>query len=299
MGTLGGGATGNWPPDDADKWPANGGPISRDRKGPARGGGRRRGGGPDGHAAGGSPDPDTPAPDTAGLPGAWGHIVVPDDPSELAAEAARVRAELRRSRQHTGRPWWLIGVPAQAGARVPSRLPALLLTLAIFTIVTGLIAVGYSGRQQPGPGGSTGTIVSGAGADDAGAGAGAQALPALDLLDQQGRAVSLRALLPAVVLLVDGCDCERFIAAAASATPPDVSVVVVSRHLPDGATPATDNVTRLADPAGELRSLLRLSPTAPSAAVVLVSGTAQVEVFLPQATSVEAIRDPLTTLSTD
>lgn len=283
MGTLGGGGTGNWPPDDANTRPTDGGPVSHDHQGRAR-----DGNGPIVRRPTGGPAKGPANPDRGNLPGRLDGIVIPDDPSELAEDAARVRAELRQRRQLGGRPWWLIGVPAQAGGRAPSRLPALLLTLAILTVVTGLIAVGYNGRQQPGTSGSTGTIV---------ADAGVQTLPALDLLDADGAAVSLRALLPGVVLLVDGCDCEKFIAAAAGATPADVSIVVVSRHLPNAAAPTIDNVTRLADPTGELRSLLRLSPSSSSPAVVLVSRTAQIEVVLPQATSVEVIRDPLAALT--
>jgi hypothetical protein len=229
-----------------------------------------------GNGGNGSPD--------GGLPG-WGHIVIPDDPSELADEAARVREELRReARRHrwVRRMGWLVDIGPSG--RLTVRLSTLLLSMAIFATLASLFTLGYTGTQRGGPLRS----------DDTPAMPTAQprAVPALDLLDGDGRAVSLRSHLPAVVLLTEGCDCHELVAATAAAAPPGVSVVVVGRTAP--ALPTTvvglDNARPLGDPAGELRSLIGLPPSAPEAGVLLVAGNADIIQALPSVTTIDDFR---------
>jgi hypothetical protein len=73
------------------------------------------------------------------------------------------------------------------------------------------------------------------------------------LLDPAGLRVRLGTLLPAVLLLVDGCECGELVAATAAAAPTGVRVVPVARSAPS-VPDAPDNVRPLADPDGLLRA---------------------------------------------
>jgi hypothetical protein len=214
--------------------------------------------------------------------------VVPDDPSELAEEAARVREELRheaRRRRWLRRFRWL--VPTGPAGRPSMRLPALVLSMAIFATLASIFTLGYAGNQRPGPHRS----------DDAPGAPAPQprAVAALDLLDGQGRAVALRSQLPAVILLTEGCTCDELVAATAAATPPGVMVVVVARDasaLP-AAVAGLDHVRPLGDPAGELRSLVGLPASAAQAGVLVVADNADIQLALPAAPSVDSFRSSL------
>ncbi|MFB9239969.1 hypothetical protein ACFFWC_31330 [Plantactinospora siamensis] len=252
----------------------------------------------DGGPEGGLPD----------LPPDWGSVIIPDDPAELAAEAAALRRELRRRarsarwRRRLGRPP-APGRPGAPGWRVLRRrrdlprLPLLLLLIAVLATLTSLFAVIRTNPTRQ-PGGRTSSPAVGTGDAGSGglvggsAGAGtvpASTLPALDLVGERGELISLRSLLPALILVVDGCDCASRIDAAALAAPAEVTVVALAsgRVTPGpvvGRADTARQVRRLVDPAGELRSSLRLGTPDGTPTAVLVGRSARIVRTVPDST---------------
>ena len=79
------------------------------------------------------------------------------------------------------------------------------MSVALLAAVVSLFAVAWPGdRRQPATDRTASTTST-----------AARTVPALDLIDEQGRPVALRALLPAVILLTDGCACADRAAAVA------------------------------------------------------------------------------------
>ncbi|MDG4806592.1 hypothetical protein O7634_07460 [Micromonospora sp. WMMD1120] len=225
-----------------------------------------------------------PAEGLPGLPPEWGRVVVPDDASTLATEAAQVRRELRRAAGRPGRPHAM-------------GLPLLVLLVAVITTMAGLFAVTWPranrGTDRPNPAPYSPP------ADPAG-----RALPALDLVDEDEAPVPLRGLLPAVIILLDGCPCPDRVSDALAAAPPGVSVVTVTgarRPTPTSGNPAgpTDSrqVRVLADPAGGLRSFLGRPARSGAATVLLVDRTGTVTRVLPDIGPIDAYRDELLALA--
>lgn len=219
-----------------------------------------------------------------GLPPEWGRIVIPDDPSELDWEASQVRRELRRAagrRERRGLP----RLPRLLGDDPSARLAGLVVLVAIVAMLAGLFSLGNSVSRN-----ALTTIDR---TPDASA-SPPRRLPALDLLDGDGHAVSLRSLLPAIILLTEGCACADLIAASESAAPPGVSVLVVTAALPRVPVPAgTGAVRALADPAADLRTLLGLPASGSRAGALLVTGDAEISRSLPVTTSAEDFRTDL------
>jgi hypothetical protein len=231
-----------------------------------------------------------PFDDLPELPPGWGPIRIPDDPSELAEEAAQVRRELRE-RPRAARPadgtaaagaarpgrgrhaTEIRRHPAAPAAEPPSlRLPLLIVTAALIAAVASLFAVAWSGaRRQPVVEETAQTTATPT----------ARTVPALDLLDETGRPVSLRGLLPAAIVLTDACVCERELRAVADAAPPGVTVIGLNGEGQAAATssaaqPAPRPVRRLRDPGGELRRFLGTAPTPDHAPLLVVEGTGEV-----------------------
>ncbi|MGK5743193.1 hypothetical protein [Micromonospora sp. URMC 103] len=208
------------------------------------------------------------------LPPEWGRVVVPDDASALAREAAEVRRELRRARRAAGR--WR-----------PPGLPLLILVVAVLTTLAGLAAVTWprstrsTDRSTPAPYASPPTLTG-------------RSLPALDLVDAGQDPVPLRGLLPAMIVLVDACACAERVTEAAAAAPPGVTVVTVTgdRRAPT----AGPGVRTLADPAGGLRSFLHVPPRPGTASALLVDRAGVVVRVLPDLGPVDAYRADLTRL---
>jgi hypothetical protein len=217
-----------------------------------------------------------PADGLPGLPPEWGRVVVPDDASALAAEAAQVRRELRRA----------AGLP---GYRVLG-LPLLVLLVAVLTTLAGLLVVTWpranrgTDRPTPAPYSPPATLAG-------------RALPALDLVDAGNAPVPLRGLLPAMIILLDGCPCPDRVSDALAAAPAGVSVVTVTGGRTVPAGPTTQRQARaLADPAGGLRSFLG-QPARPGAATaLLVDRAGTVTRVLPDVGTVESYRSDLTAL---
>ncbi|WBB66078.1 hypothetical protein [Micromonospora sp. WMMD812] len=213
------------------------------------------------------------------LPAEWGRVVVPDDASALAREAAQVRRELRRAARPTLR-------------RSGLGLPVLILLVAMLTTLAGLVAVTWprstrsTDRPAPAPYSPPAALIG-------------RPLPALDLVDAGQSPVPLRGLLPTMIILVDACACPDRVAEAAGAAPPGVTVVTVTHAravpatVPAGGTP----VRALADPTDGLRAFLRLPPRPGRAGAVLVDRAGVVVTVLPDLGPVETYRADLARLA--
>ncbi|MFE9192157.1 hypothetical protein ACFYL6_21385 [Micromonospora sp. NPDC007208] len=219
-----------------------------------------------------------PADGLPGLPPEWGRVVVPDDASALAAEAAQVRRELRRAS----------GLP---GGHRALALPLLVLLVAVLTTLAGLLVVTWpranrgTDRPTPAPYAPPATLVG-------------RALPALDLVDADDAPVPLRGLLPAMIILLDGCPCPDRVTDALAAAPAGVSVVTVTGGRTAPAGPTTGRRARaLADPAGGLRSFLGQPARPGTAAALLVDRTGTVTRVLPELGTVESYRNDLSALA--
>jgi hypothetical protein len=227
-----------------------------------------------------------------GLPPEWGTVVIPDDPAELADEAAEVRRELRRQAR---RATWRrrLGLPARVAGEdgQPSLgLPLLIMSIAVIATLTSLFAVAWPGRnnhQLLGPQASRG----------AAAGTPAAQVPDLVLADADGTPVHLKELSPAAILLVDDCaTCDDLVVATVAAAPDPVTVLVVGRTAPTLA-PSLARLRRLEDPQQRLREQLRLGPPGELAAVVLVARTGEIVQKLPAVESVDTFRAELIKLT--
>jgi hypothetical protein len=226
------------------------------------------------------------------LPPEWGTVVIPDDPSELAEEAAAVRRQLRReSRRDTWRR--RLGRPPHSGqSEMSLRVPLIIMAVAVLATLISLFAVAWPGPQR-----------SPSGQQTTGRPSPSHTVPALDLIDEDGSTVSLRGLLPAAVMLTDGCDCARLIADTAAAARPGITVVAVSQaaapslraSTPRGPGSGAAAVRTLADPAGELRGHLQLGSPTGAATVLLVAGSGEILTNKP-ATSIDAFRADLARL---
>ncbi|MEH1099726.1 hypothetical protein [Micromonospora sp. CPCC 205561] len=224
--------------------------------------------------------PDADGPGLPDLPPEWGRVVVPDDASALAAEAERLRRELRGAPHRTA---------PRPPARSPLALPGLVLLVAVLTTLAGLAAVTWprSGRSTPAPSPSAAPPPAATG----------RPLPALDLVDAGQSPVPLRGLVPAMIVLVDGCACPDEVAAAAALAPSGVTVVTVAGTAPVAPGAAGAGVRSLADPAGGLRAFLHL-PARPGAATALLVDRAGVLVkVVPEIRSAEDYRADLARLA--
>ncbi|MEV4755712.1 hypothetical protein AB0J86_11455 [Micromonospora sp. NPDC049559] len=265
----------------------------------------------------GRPDNGGPHDELSGLPPEWGSIVIPDDPSELAAEAALVRRELRQL--HRRRVWRRrLGLAPAAGgpARPALRLPLLIMAVALLATLTSLFAVIWPGQQrQP------------AVPRTASSGTQGRTLPTLNLVGENGEPVPLRTLLPAVIIFVDSCTCADQVAAAVRAVPTGVRVVTVVTGVSappkpgesgaaqsPGATPGTGPVAgpavprpgisdaagvrrSLADPASGLRGFFPAVPRPGTAPAVLAARSGRVLRLVPTAGDVAEYPSELSQLA--
>ncbi|WP_341717923.1 hypothetical protein QQG74_29620 [Micromonospora sp. FIMYZ51] len=210
---------------------------------------------------------DADGPGLPDLPPEWGRVVVPDDASALADEAELIRRELRRAAAGRSRRWR------------PPGVPVLVLLIAVVTTVAGLLTVSWPrSSRSPGP------VVADS-PEPTPAQLTGRALPALDLVDAGQSPVPLRGLLPAVVLLVEGCPCPDLVTETALAAPEGVNVVTVGAGSPRAA-PAGVPVRALADPAGGLRDFLHAPAHPGSVTALLADRTGRVVLVVPEVGSV-------------
>ena len=227
------------------------------------------------------PDSGDRPEELADLPPGWGPIIVPDDPSELAAEAAALRREIRHRRRRGVPESVPFGTPAQHHL-ASLRVPVLVMALAVLATLASLLAITWPQKPRRPATGPTVSITAASG----------RTLPALDLVDASGAVVPLRGLLPAVIILTDGCVCEPELAAAVDAAPSGVTIVEVTSgrsmpspppHRPPAVASA---VRRLADPVSELHNFLQAAAPAGTGAALLVTRSGQVIRVLPTAARV-------------
>jgi hypothetical protein len=250
---------------------------------------------------GGSWPPDGGSPDgLPDLPEEWGVIVVPDDLSELSDEVSAVQAELHQAQHRTGWQRFAERPGMRALRRIGAaslRAPVLIISMAVLVTVASLFASAW-----PGPARTPATQRTAATVDTP-----TDVLPALELIGGDGKTVPLRAQLPAVVLLTDGCDCAALVAEAAAAVPPAIAVVTVVTGAaagqtggapPTNAAPQTQGKTvrALRDPTGELRGGLRLGAPDGTAAVLLVNQSGKIVRKIDRTVSIEEFRPDLARL---
>jgi hypothetical protein len=166
--------------------------------------------------------------DLPDLPEEWGVIVIPDDLSELSDEVEVIRAELRQS-DRSDRWHRLFDRPGLRQLRQVGiallRAPVLIISMAVLVTVASLFASAWPGPpRQP--------VVQRPNDDHL------YTLPALELAGDDGRMVPLRAKLPAVILVTDGCDCDGLITATAEAAQdrPQIAIIVIAAALSGAAS---------------------------------------------------------------
>jgi len=238
--------------------------------------------------------------DLPDLPEEWGVIVIPDDLSELDDEVRAIRAELHlvehpsRWQRFLHRP---VGRRLQRAAIMLVRAPVLIVSLAILVTIASLFASAWPGPpRQPTTQRTSGTTTEPA----------ATTLPALELFGTDGRPVALNADLPAVIMLVDDCDCAQLVTDTIAAVPPSIAVITVSAAAaataagtpPTGATPqAQGKIVRiLHDPTNTVRTTLKLPPSGDTAASILLVDKGGTIVRRLRTATVELIKPDLARL---
>lgn len=237
------------------------------------------------------------------IPPEWGPVVVPDDPSALADEAAIVRRQLRRDRWRRRIGLRPRGLQAADGRPGRPTVPLVLLVVAITVTLASVVAGTWPGRSRPpvtprGPAVvSTGPI----GPNRAG-----RELPALELITPDGGTAPLRGTLPAVIVLVDRCACTALVDDIAATARAGIAVITVTAGRaapgyspPTGTpspTPPAGRVQRLVDPTGELRTSLGLDAPDGTGAVALVDAGGRIDQLVPSTTTIEDFRADLARL---
>jgi hypothetical protein len=221
---------------------------------------------------GGTPDDNgshsrEPLPD---FPADWGPVIIPDDASELEADRTALYKERRRMarrnrlRAMTGRP----PVGTAPGDNQSVGVPLMIMAVAVLVTLVSLFVVTWA----RGPAGSNQAATSPRRPDST----SASELSDIGLTDTVGAPVRLGSVLPAVVLLVDGCACTPLINDLAKIAPAGVTVVPVARTVPSGTSVAT-NIRPLADPNGQLAGRFPASGPPGTATAVLLDKGANVK----------------------
>jgi hypothetical protein len=246
-----------------------------------------------------------PPDDLPDLPEEWGVIVIPDDLSELSDEVEAVRAELKLAERPTR---WrrLLNRPGMRRVRrlglAALRAPVLIVSMAILVTVASLVASAWPGPpRQP-------VVQRTSGSDDQ-----LGALPALELVGDDGQMVQLRASLPAIILVTDGCPCNQLINATVSAarSRTQVAIVVIAAALSKAptntaptstaTTPTTQTTPRAqtpgqsvellhAPPPNNVREELKLGAADGTAAALLVDKNGRIVKRIARTASVDDIQ---------
>jgi hypothetical protein len=256
----------------------------------------------------GSPPDDGGSRGLPDLPPEWGTVVIPDDPSELAAEAQALRREMRGTARRA-RVRKLLGLSTDQSASM--GIPVVIMTVAILTTLVSLLVVTWG--NQPGgvyPTGGETTSQHTVGPTSPAAGGTTPdthtALTELTFRNSAGQMVRLADLMPMIILLVDGCSCQPLITGLSQAVPPGVKVVPVtasgagqssgnaapSAGATSSGTPSPDpaNVVRLIDPAGTLRARFNAPAPDGKATAVVLSKTGTIVATIPHASAFTDIK---------
>lgn len=260
------------PEDEGGVSPA-GGAGDRDRAG------RRDGDRPGDHG-----------PPLPGLPPDWAALVIPDDASELDAEAAEVRAELARERRRRRmRRALRFDRLARYGLSAP-LVGLVLLVVASFASLLVVVLPSGSPLIRPAPLGRPLVLPGREGG----------LLPELRLTDARGQPFPVRDLRPGAILLVgDACDCAPLIAEYTHATvEARVRLLVVGEERRP-ALPSDDvrgRVMAVTDPGRRLAAgLLAARDTGPLA--VLVRSDGVIHRIVANARNVVTLRTELAALA--
>ena len=223
---------------------------------------------------GGTPDDNgshsrEPLPD---FPADWGPVIIPDDASELEADRTALFKERRRQarrnrlRAMTGRP----PVGTAPGDNQSVGVPLMIMAVAVLVTLVSLFVVTW----VRGPAGSLNqaSTTTPRRPDST----SASELSDISLSDTVGAPVRLGSVLPAIVLLVDGCTCTPLVNELAKTAPAGVNIVPVARTVPSGTSVAA-NIRPLADPNGQLAGRFPASGPPGTATAVLLDKGANVK----------------------
>ncbi|MGH3715703.1 MAG: hypothetical protein ACRDT4_19925 [Micromonosporaceae bacterium] len=215
--------------------------------------------------------PDGVASEPEPVPTPWGTVIIPDDVSELSAEAEQIRHELRseRRRQRWSRRFGIVDAAGGPGVMGPLAIVALAMIVALTSLFGGFWPYQTEDRAS---GDARPTV--------------RQQLPDLTLTNADSTPVRLRELRPMVILAIGRCTCTNLIAETAVVAGQErLTLAVVGQPrapvlpaLVEGDDP--DAVRSLADPTGRLAAAVapKHEPRTGTAIVVLVGsdGTTQV-----------------------
>jgi hypothetical protein len=203
------------------------------------------------------------------LPPEWGTIIIPDDAAALDDEGASIRRQFRRT---TLRRRWRrrLHLPAESPRRTTDdspglAVPLLIMSIAVIATLVSLFAVAWPGtspRTTPQVGSPTTP-------------AAPVSLARVSLQGPGGEAVALKDLAPAVILLVEGCSCEKLISSTADAVAGSTSaakILVVATRVPTlpGGLNEKATVRALADPNNSVRATVPALVNDRTSSVVLV-----------------------------
>jgi hypothetical protein len=198
--------------------------------------------------------PDDGAGGLPELPPEWGTIVIPDDASELDNEADEIRRELRRdARRHRLRGFFGRN---RTDDQPTLGIPLMIMAIAVLTTMISLFVVTWGRTVTPGTFGTSSgpqPLGSGIPSDRANpSGSHRPDLVQVVLHDAAGGPVQLANLLPAVIMLVDGCRCPGLVLDVAAKAPTGLRVIAIGQSAPTIPDPPV-NVTALADPGKALQ----------------------------------------------
>ena len=234
------------------------------------------------------------------LPPEWGRLTVPDDPRELAAEAETVRAELWAEANAGQQPGFVARRRLRSGLSGPLVGLVLMLIAAVGSLT--IVALPYA-PSRPVRAPLTTTTVADGQRDGL--------LPDIRLPDDNGRAVTLRDIRPAVLLLMPaGCQCDgvaaSLVGVSADAQIP-VGLVGAAQAPARPSASSRDRVIVLTDPAGGLSGAITAgrtaaarmgpiaAPTGPTA--VLVRSDGLIAAIVPDLRDAAQIRADLAALT--
>jgi hypothetical protein len=234
---------------------------------------------------GGTPDDNgkhshDPLPD---FPAEWGPVIIPDDASELDAERHALLRERRRMTRRNRLRAMLGRPPLAAGPGEPHQpigIPLLVMGVAVLITLVSLFAVTWIRGSA-----NTFGLPSTSRRPDS---TSAAELADINLSDTVGAPVRLGSVLPAVILLVDGCSCTSLINQLAHAAPPNVTVVPVGHSVPSD-TAVAPNVRPLADPTGALTGRFPHDARSGNATAILLDKSAAVKATMNTVSSADEI----------
>lgn len=192
----------------------------------------------------------------SGLPPEWGPVIIPDDVSTLSDEAETIRKQFQRdARRYRWRRRLRLTVPRNRET-ASLAVPLAIMAIAVVATLISLFAVAWPGGY-PDDSPNAGSVTTNA---------RPLSLPDLKLRDTDGVDVAIRELSPAVIVLVDGCDCERVIINLAGSVDPRVSVLVVTTPNPYASASAQPGLPGASGAPGASVGPSASAGTGPSAA---------------------------------